>query len=76
METPRRMTVYLEKDLVRALKLKSAETDDSLSDLVNEAVRHSLKEDAIDLEAIRKRKNQKERSFETFLSELHQDGLL
>lgn len=75
-EDPRRATIYLEPRLHKALKLKAAHLDRTLSDLVNEAIRQSLAEDAIDLEAIEKRKKQPERSFEAFVTELRKDGLL
>ena len=76
MNEARRATIYFEPRLQKALKLKAVETDRSLSDLVNEAVRQSLMEDAIDLEAFEQRKNQRERSFESFVKELKKDGLL
>ena len=40
MAENRRTTVYLDSDLHRALRLKAIETDSSISDLVNGAVRH------------------------------------
>jgi hypothetical protein len=46
-----RMTVYLQPKIYRALKVKSATTDRSGSDLVNAAVIEALREDAVDLEA-------------------------
>ena len=55
MAENRRTTVYLEPDLHRALRLKSAEGDCSMSDLVNSAVRRSLAEDAEDLAAFEER---------------------
>ena len=76
MEDSRRSTVYLEPRLHTALKLKAAHLDRTLSDLVNEAIRQSLAEDADDLDAIEKRKNKPERSFEAFVTELRKDGLL
>src|SRR6266576_6913934 len=41
--------VYLDPTLHRALRVKAAETETSVSDLVNGAVRESLGEDAADL---------------------------
>lgn len=76
MSQPRRSTIYLEPLLHKALKLKAAENDRSVSDLVNEAVRLSLKEDAIDLEAIRKRRKEPRRSLESFIQEMIRSGLL
>ena len=51
MGTARRATVYLDSELHRALRIKAAETEQSISDLVNDAVRHNLAEDAEDLAA-------------------------
>ena len=48
---PKRATVYFDPQLHRALRLKAAETDRSISELVNEAVKAALAEDAGDIEA-------------------------
>lgn len=53
--TLRRATVYFNPKVHRALRLKAAETDQSVSDLVNEAVGLSLQEDAEDLAAFEER---------------------
>lgn len=74
--TVKRYTVYLEQDLHRALKIKSAETEYSVSDLVNRAIRESLLEDAIDLAAIKDRENDYEIPYEEFLRKLKKDGRL
>lgn len=76
METARRTTTYLQPDLFKALKMKAAKIDRSVSDLVNEAVRLSLAEDAIDLEAIDQRRNQPDRSFDDFVKDLRKNGRL
>ncbi|HXG71693.1 MAG TPA: hypothetical protein VNJ04_13885, partial [Gemmatimonadaceae bacterium] len=55
MTTAKRATVYFEEDVHKALRLKAAETEQSMSDLVNAAVRHTLAEDADDLAAFRDR---------------------
>ena len=54
---PKRATVYFDPELHRALRVKAAETDRSMSDLVNEAVQLSLVEDADDLAAFKDRVN-------------------
>ena len=54
--TQKRATVYFEPSLHRALRLKAAEIDSSVSELVNEAVREALAEDAEDLAAFEARK--------------------
>ncbi|MFQ5778377.1 MAG: CopG family transcriptional regulator [Terriglobia bacterium] len=71
-----RTTVYFKPGLYRALKIKAATTDRSISALINEAVQEALREDAIDLEAARRRRREKGRPFEDFLKELKRDGLL
>jgi hypothetical protein len=46
MTTPtKRTTVYLDPDLHKALRLKAIAVSKSLSDLVNQAVRESLRKD-------------------------------
>ncbi len=72
----KRATIYLDPKLHRALKLKAAESDQSMSDLVNKAVSLSLAEDALDLEAIRERKKHSERSFASFVRDLRKDGTI
>ncbi len=50
MKTQRkRTTVYFDPDLHRALRVKAVETDKTMSDLVNEAVRQRIAEDVEDL---------------------------
>ena len=71
-----RATVYLDPRIQRAIKIKAAQTDSTISELVNEALRLSLKEDAIDLAAIRDRAHEPERSFEEVVKALKRDGLL
>jgi plasmid stability protein len=74
MSTPRRATVYLDPELHRALRVKAAETDQSISDLVNEAVRQSLAEDAGDLAASRGRAKEPNLDFESVLKDLRRRG--
>ena len=71
-----RMTVYLQLKVYRALKVKSATTDRSVSELVNAAVIEALREDAIDVEAFEKRSKEPTRSFEQVLKDLKRDGHL
>ena len=52
---PRRTRVYFDPATHGALRLKAAETDWSVSDLINEAVSLSLLEDAEDLAAFEQR---------------------
>ncbi len=71
-----RSTVYLESDLHQALRLKSAHSKRSMSDIVNEAVRQALREDEEDLAAVRSRAKERALSYEDFLAKLKADGTL
>ena len=70
----KRTTVYFESSIHRALRLKSIETERSLSDLVNEAVRIALAEDAEDLAAFEKRAAEENLSFENVVKDLKRRG--
>jgi hypothetical protein len=70
----KRATVYLDPDLHRALKIKSAQSDQTLSELVNLAVRLSLAEDHEDLLAFEERKDESNLDFEEVLKELKASG--
>jgi plasmid stability protein len=70
----KRATIYFEEELHRALRLKAAEADRSVSDLVNEAVRQSLAEDFEDLAALADRVREPDLSFEAVVKELKRDG--
>lgn len=72
----KRVTVYFEEELHRALKMKSAEISSPVSDLVNDAVRSALLEDAEDLEAFKERENEPILDFETFVASLKKNGKL
>lgn len=69
-------TVYLAPKVYRALKVKAATTDRSISNLINAAVIEALREDALDLEAFEKRAKEPSRPFERVLEDLKRDGLL
>ncbi len=70
----KRTTIYLDSDLHRALRIKAAETEHSISQFVNEAVRFSLAEDSIDLAAFKERKKEPLLAFEDVLSKLKKNG--
>ncbi len=66
----KRTTVYLDPAIHRALRLRAAETDRTMSDLVNEAVKLSLLEDAEDLAAFDERASEPNLPFEDVVKEL------
>ena len=71
-----RSTVYLEPDLHQALRLKSAHSRRSMSDIVNEALRQALREDQEDLAAVRARSKERALGYEEFLAKIKADGTL
>lgn len=73
-EATKRATVYFEEDLHKALRIKAAEVEQSVSDLVNDAIRASLREDADDLEAFETRAKEKSIPFELAVKKLKARG--
>ena len=71
-----RATIYLDENIHKVLKMRAAMLKTSISSLANNAIKESIEEDAMDLKAIRDRKNEKETPLNIFLKELKQDGLL
>jgi plasmid stability protein len=71
-----RSTLYLASELHQALRLKSAQSQRTMSDIVNDALRQALREDEEDLTAARSRAGERSLSYEQFLSKLKADGTL
>ncbi len=77
METTlKRSTIYLDPQLHRALKIKSAQVSKSVSELVSDAIKFSLAEDYEDLEAFEARINEPNIDFQTVLNDLKTSGKL
>jgi len=69
-----RATIYLDPELHKALRLKAVETSQSLSKLVNDAIKESLAEDAEDMAAFEERVKEPLISYETMIKRLKKDG--
>ena len=74
MSSVKRATVYFDADIHRALRLKAASSDKSISDMVNEAVKLTLAEDAEDLAAFEERAREPSLDFEHFVKALRRRG--
>jgi plasmid stability protein len=74
--TAKRATVYFDPLLHRALRLKAAATERSISDLVNEAIRALLAEDADDFAAFEARESEPDYAFEDAVKDLKRRGKL
>jgi hypothetical protein len=72
----KRATVYFDSGLHRALRIKAVETERSLSEIVNDAVKQSLAEDAEDLAAFEERAKEPNLAFEVVLKDLRRRGKL
>ena len=73
-ETTERATIYFEPEIHRALRLKAADTERPISDLVNEAVKLALAEDAEDLTAFQDRIREPDVAFEDAVQDLKKRG--
>ncbi len=75
-ELSKRSTVYFEADVHQALRIKAASVHQSVSEIVNEAVRLSLREDQEDLSAFTQRVDEPTLSYEALLDDLKAHGKL
>jgi hypothetical protein len=74
MDETKRATVYFDADVHRALRLRAAACNRSISDMVNEAVRLILAEDADDLRDVHRREDEPSSNFEEFVKSLRDIG--
>lgn len=74
MGDAKRATAYFEADVHKALRLRAAASDRSISDMVNDADRVALAEDATDLDEFSARRGEQSVSFESFVTGLKRRG--
>jgi hypothetical protein len=74
MDETKRATIYFDAHVLRALRLKAAACNRSISVMVNEAVRMILVEDADDLKDADQRQAEPSSSFEEFVTSLRDSG--
>ena len=70
----KRATIYFDPDIHRALKIKSASLNKSISELVDNAIRYELAEDEEDIRAFKERESESTVSFESVLKDLKDNG--
>ena len=75
-QAPKRATVYFDPGIHRALRLKSAATERSISELVNEAVKSALAEDAEDIDTFEVREQEADYSFDEVVKDMKRRGQL
>jgi predicted transcriptional regulator len=71
-----RTTITLNDDIYRAVKLHAADSGQTISELVQDAIKAQLLEDFEDIQDAQKREGEKTYSFEEVIKELKKDGLL
>ena len=76
MDETKRATIYFDADVHHALRLRAAACNRSISDMVNEAVRVTLAEDADDLKDVDQRQAESSFGFEEFVTSLRDSGRL
>ena len=62
-----KITLNLEDTILKALKLKATETNQSMSELVNDALKASLQEDLEDIKSWEERKGEDTYDYEEFV---------
>ncbi len=72
----KRSTIYLDPFLHQALRLKALETSQSMSEIINEALKEALSEDAEDLAVFDERVSEPLISYEQMVKRLKKDGRL
>ena len=70
------ITLNLEDTILQALKLKATETKQSMSELVNDALKASLQEDLEDIKSWEERKGEDTYSYEEFLELLNKEQVI
>lgn len=75
-ELSKRSTIYFDPDLHQALRLKAASTHQSVSEIVNAALRQALSEDQQDLADFASRVAEPTVSYEALLNDLKAHGKL
>ena len=71
-----KITLNLEDAILQALKLKSSEKKQSMSELVNDALKASLEEDLEDIKSWEESKGEDTYSYEEFLELLKKEQLI
>ena len=75
-ELSKRSTVYFEAEIHQALRIKAATSHQSVSEVVNEAVRIALREDQEDLDVFTQRAEEATLTYEELLEDLKLHGKL
>lgn len=79
MGAVKKATVYVDQDLHKAARIHAAETEKSMSDVINEALSSyfsDMEEDLSDLKEVKKREKEPRVPMEKVLQKLKADGII
>lgn len=71
-----RTTITLNDKIYKAIRIRAAESGESVSSVIEDAIKEQVLEDLDDLQAVKERGNESALDFRTFVKELKADGLL
>lgn len=71
-----RTTITLNDKIYKSIKIRAAESGESVSSLIEDAIKEQILEDLDDLQAVKERENESALNFRVFVQELKADGLL
>ena len=71
-----RSTIYFDPDIHKVLRLKAAEENRSISEIVNEAISHLASEDAEDITDLDSRLAEPSVGYTDFVKSLKADGII
>ncbi|HET9174024.1 MAG TPA: ribbon-helix-helix protein, CopG family [Candidatus Saccharimonadales bacterium] len=71
-----RTTITINDKIYKALRIRAAESGETVSVLVEDAVKEQILEDLDDLQTVKERENEPAIDFKDFVKELKADGLI
>lgn len=71
-----RTTITLNDKIYKALRIRAAESGESVSSVIEDAIKEQVLEDLDDLQTVKERENESALDFRMFVKELKADGLL
>lgn len=71
-----RTTITLNDTIYKAIRIRAAESGESVSSVIEDAIKEQILEDLDDLQAVKERGNESALDFRMFVKELKADGLL
>lgn len=71
-----RTTITMNDTIFRTLRIRAAESDETVSKLIEDAVKYQILEDLEDIEDVKARENEPVYSFDDIVAKFKSEGLL